>query len=102
MNVPLGSASIREVDILGCFRYKNTVCKGIQKAVAVLKHANGDDLFLSTLQYPTCIELISSGRVDIKPLITHRFGFSQEDVLEGFDVASRPDQTGAIKVMFDL
>ena len=29
MSLPLGSASIREVDILGCFRYRNTVsCLG--------------------------------------------------------------------------
>lgn len=29
MSLPIGSASIREVDILGCFRYRNTVsCLG--------------------------------------------------------------------------
>ncbi|KAK2076783.1 hypothetical protein QBZ16_005009 [Prototheca wickerhamii] len=76
MSLPLGSASIREVDILGCFRYRNT--------------------------YPTCIELISSGRVNLGPMITHRFGFSKEEVLQGFETASRPNETHAIKVMFNL
>jgi len=54
------------------------------------------------LQYPLCIQLISSGRINVKPLITHRFGFSQRDVLEGFGTAHRADETGAIKVMFNI
>jgi L-iditol 2-dehydrogenase len=54
------------------------------------------------LQYATCIGLLSSGRIDAKPLITHRFGFNAKDVLEGFETASKPDQTGAIKVMFNI
>lgn len=53
-------------------------------------------------QYPTCIELISSGRVNLGPMITHRFGFSKEEVLQGFETASRPNETHAIKVMFNL
>lgn len=76
MALNLIEACIREVDILGCFRYCNT--------------------------YPLCLSLLSSGRVDLKPLITHRFGFSEEEVLQGFDTAFRADATGAIKVMFNL
>ncbi|EFN56178.1 hypothetical protein CHLNCDRAFT_30796 [Chlorella variabilis] len=76
MQLGLGEACIREVDILGSFRYCNT--------------------------YPLCLSLLSSGRVDVKPLITHRFGFSAAEVLRGFDTAHRADATGAIKVMFNL
>jgi len=47
MTVPILEASIREVDIRGIFRYRNT--------------------------YPTCIELLASGKVDAAALITHRF-----------------------------
>lgn len=76
MRLPLVEASTREVDILGCFRYANT--------------------------YPLCISLLASGRVDVTPLITHRFGFSQEGVQQGFETAHLADSTGAVKVMFNL
>ncbi|KAI7841868.1 hypothetical protein COHA_004397 [Chlorella ohadii] len=46
MTLGLTEACIREVDIVGSFRYCNT--------------------------YPLCISLLASGRVDVKPLITHR------------------------------
>ncbi|XP_074280902.1 sorbitol dehydrogenase-like [Silene latifolia] len=74
MNVPLTPAASREVDVLGVFRYKNT--------------------------WPQCIEFISSGKIDVKPLITHRFGFSQEEVVEAFETSARGGN--AIKVMFNL
>lgn len=74
MQVPLTSASAREVDIIGVFRYLNT--------------------------YPLCIDLIKSKKVDVMSLITHRFGFNQEDVIKAFDISSKGGS--AIKVMFNL
>lgn len=53
-------------------------------------------------QYPLALQLMASGRVDVLPLITHRFGFSAEEVRQGFDTAARAAQTKAIKVMFDM
>lgn len=49
--------------------------------------------------YPLCLSLLSSKRVDVKPLITHRFAFDEQGVAQGFDTAAKPD---AIKVMFNL
>ncbi|KAK3039229.1 hypothetical protein RJ639_027933, partial [Escallonia herrerae] len=63
MTVPLTPAAAREVDVVGIFRYKNT--------------------------WPLCIEFLRSGKIDVKPLITHRFGFSQEEVEEAFEVSAR-------------
>lgn len=74
MTLPMTAAAVREVDVVGVFRYKDT--------------------------WPLCIEFLRSGKVDVKPLITHRFGFSQRDVEEAFEVSARGRD--AIKVMFNL
>ncbi|XP_024395168.1 sorbitol dehydrogenase isoform X1 [Physcomitrium patens] len=74
MTLPLTPAAAREVDILGVFRYRNT--------------------------YPLCLDLISSGRVNVKPLITHRFGFNQKDVVDAFETSAKGGSS--IKVMFNL
>ncbi|KAJ6850062.1 sorbitol dehydrogenase [Iris pallida] len=74
MTVPLTPAAAREVDIVGIFRYKDT--------------------------WPLCIQFLQSGKIDVKPLITHRFGFSQKEVEEAFEVSARGST--AIKVMFNL
>ena len=64
----------REVDVIGIFRYKDT--------------------------WPLCLEFLRTGKIDVKPLITHRFGFSQEELVEAFEVGARGGD--AIKVMFNL
>ncbi|XP_022738601.1 sorbitol dehydrogenase isoform X4 [Durio zibethinus] len=63
MTVPLTPAATREVDVIGIFRYKNT--------------------------WPLCLEFLRSGKIDVKPLITHRFGFSQKEVEEAFETSAR-------------
>ncbi|KAI9080813.1 hypothetical protein K1719_037215 [Acacia pycnantha] len=74
MTVPLTPSAAREVDVIGIFRYKNT--------------------------WPLCLEFLRSGKIDVKPLITHRFGFSQKEVEEAFETSARGGN--AIKVMFNL
>ncbi|CAH9094674.1 unnamed protein product [Cuscuta europaea] len=74
MTIPLAATSAREVDVIGIFRYKNT--------------------------WPLCIDLMKSGKIDVKPLVTHRFKFSQEDLEEAFATSARGGN--AIKVMFNL
>lgn len=54
------------------------------------------------MQYPLCLKLMESKRVDVAPMITHRFGFSEKEVHAAFDCAARAAQTGAIKVLFNL
>jgi len=74
MTLPLTAAAAREVDVLGIFRHRNT--------------------------YKLCIDLLQSKRIDIQKLITHRFGFSQDEVIKGFKVSAAG--RSAIKVMFSL
>ncbi|KFM78707.1 Sorbitol dehydrogenase, partial [Stegodyphus mimosarum] len=57
--IPIIDASIREVDIKGILRYANC--------------------------YPTALELVASGVVDVKPLITHHFKL--EEVKKAFETA---------------
>lgn len=57
--LPLSSALIREVDIKGVFRYNN--------------------------DYPAAMEMVKSGKIDVNPLITHRFTI--EDSSKAFHVA---------------
>ncbi|KAK9807644.1 hypothetical protein WJX72_005195 [[Myrmecia] bisecta] len=76
MNLSMEHVSSKELDIMGSFRYANT--------------------------YPMCLAMIESKHVDVKPLITHRFGFSESELLQGFDTAYRAAETKAIKVMFNL
>ena len=47
-------------------------------------------------RYPTALAMIASGKVDVKPLITHRF--TLEQTLEAFETA-KTGAGNAIKVM---
>ncbi|XP_033751019.1 sorbitol dehydrogenase-like [Pecten maximus] len=68
IELPVTVASLREVDIRGNLRYANC--------------------------YPTALDMVASGKVDVKPLITHRF--SLEDSIKAFETTLRGE---GIKVM---
>ncbi|CAL1280560.1 unnamed protein product [Larinioides sclopetarius] len=68
IKIPIMEASVREVDIKGIFRYAHC--------------------------YPTAIELVSSGVIDVKPLITHHFNL--ENMLKAFETSA---SGAAIKVL---
>lgn len=74
MTLPLTAAAAREVDVVGIFRYCNT--------------------------YPLCIDLLQSRKIDVRPLITHRFGLTEEEVKAAFKASATAGD--AIKVMFTL
>ena len=89
-------------------------CKHICTRTHVCKHLGAVDLQKSVyslnimaglmlLQYPLAIELIESGAIDLKPMITHRYNFNTEkDVIDGFECSANASKTKAIKVMFNL
>ncbi|XP_042893351.1 sorbitol dehydrogenase-like [Penaeus japonicus] len=70
IKIPIVNAAVREVDIRGIFRYANC--------------------------YPLALDMIASGKINVKPLITHRFKL--EETVKAFETA-RTGAGGAIKVM---
>ncbi|NXX99725.1 DHSO dehydrogenase, partial [Centropus bengalensis] len=68
VSVPMVHAAVREVDIRGIFRYCNT--------------------------WPVAIALLASKRIDVTPLVTHRFPL--EKALEAFETTKRGE---GVKVM---
>ncbi|XP_026325814.1 sorbitol dehydrogenase-like [Hyposmocoma kahamanoa] len=71
LTVPLAGAVAREVDIRGIFRYVN--------------------------EYPIALSLVASGKIDVKPLVTHHY--TLEETLEAYEVAR---QGLGIKVMIHV
>uniref|UniRef100_A0A8C0GDL8 Sorbitol dehydrogenase n=1 Tax=Chelonoidis abingdonii TaxID=106734 RepID=A0A8C0GDL8_CHEAB len=61
VHVPIANAAVREVDIKGIFRYCNT--------------------------WPMAIAMLASKKVDVKPLVTHRFPL--EKALEAFETVKK-------------
>ncbi|KAH3803612.1 sorbitol dehydrogenase-like isoform X1 [Dreissena polymorpha] len=70
VELPIIDAAVREVDIRGVFRYVNC--------------------------YPTALNMVASGAVNVKPLITHRFKL--EDSIQAFETTLRGE---GIKVMIE-
>jgi len=72
-DLPLFEAMDKEIDLIGSFRYRNT--------------------------YAKALELVASGKVDVKPLVTHHFTFAQ--CQEAFETAEL-GKDGAIKCCIHL
>ena len=49
--------------------------------------------------FSRALELLATGKVDVKPLITHRFPLSQG--LKAFEAACSKESSGAIKIILD-
>eukprot|EP00746_Dinoflagellata_sp_MGD_P163787 gnl/MRDRNA2_/MRDRNA2_92015_c0_seq1.p1 gnl/MRDRNA2_/MRDRNA2_92015_c0~~gnl/MRDRNA2_/MRDRNA2_92015_c0_seq1.p1 ORF type:complete len:401 (+),score=67.28 gnl/MRDRNA2_/MRDRNA2_92015_c0_seq1:112-1314(+) len=77
--VPLLDASCREVELQGVFRYRNT--------------------------YPKCIELLANKKVNVAPLITHKYVFNNESIMDAFKcchLGKSPDGRSSIKCMITI
>uniref|UniRef100_A0A6G1SDV4 Sorbitol dehydrogenase n=1 Tax=Aceria tosichella TaxID=561515 RepID=A0A6G1SDV4_9ACAR len=68
VTVSLNQAITQEIDIKGVFRYRNC--------------------------YPLALSLVESGRINLRPLVTHRFRL--EDAIQAFETCSRGE---GVKIM---
>ena len=52
---------------------------------------------VDTYSTPKLLDMLVAGQLDVAHMVTHRFGLG--DIMEAYDVFSRPAQTGALKVV---
>jgi D-xylulose reductase len=71
----------------------------LEIVVAQVKEARIENVFRYAHVFPRALALMSAGKIDVKPLITDRFGF--EESVEAFDFASNmPPES--VKVQIEL
>ncbi len=79
VQIPITTLLVKEINFRGSFRYGVSLCQS-PFPTAFLTHPTppqpGD--------YPLAIALVSQGKIDLKPLVTHRFSFDQ--AVEAFQV----------------
>lgn len=86
VSLPLAEATVREVTLVGVFRYRHTYGLASLRALTAQRVPTTKLCFpFASLapSYPTCIKLIAAGLVDVKPLITHRFTVAPGEIAKG-------------------
>ena len=53
---------------------------------AMVREARVENIFRYAHVFPRCVGMLSSGAIDVKPLITKKFAF--EDSVQAFDLAA--------------
>jgi D-xylulose reductase len=66
---------------------------------AMVREARVEHVFRYAHVFPRCIAMLSSGAIDVKPLITRTFGF--DDSVEAFEVAASAPK-GEVKMQIEL
>lgn len=52
---------------------------------------------VDTFETPRLLTMLKSGQLDVEPFVTHRFGL--DEMMDAYDVFSRADESGALKVV---
>ena len=66
---------------------------------AMVREARVEHVFRYAHVFPRCIAMLSSGAIDVKPLITRTFGF--DDSVEAFELAASAP-AGEVKMQIEL
>ena len=66
---------------------------------AMVREARVEHVFRYAHVFPRCIEMLSSGAIDVKPLITRTFGFDES--VEAFEIAASAP-AGEVKMQIEM
>jgi D-xylulose reductase len=66
---------------------------------AMVREARVEHVFRYAHVFPRCIAMLSSGSIDVKPLITRTFGF--DDSVEAFEIAASAPK-GEVKMQIEM
>jgi len=66
---------------------------------AMVREARVEHVFRYAHVFPRCVSMLSSGAIDVKPLITRPFGF--DDSVEAFEIAASAP-AGEVKMQIEL
>lgn len=66
---------------------------------AMVREARVEQIFRYAHVFPRCVGLLSSGAIDVKPLITRKFAF--EDSVQAFEIAATAPK-GQVKMQIEL
>lgn len=66
---------------------------------AMVREARVEHVFRYAHVFPRCIEMLSSGSIDVKPLITRTFGFDES--VEAFEIAAAAP-AGEVKMQIEM
>ena len=66
---------------------------------AMVREARVEHVFRYAHVFPRCVSMLSSGAIDVKPLITRTFGF--DDSVEAFEIAASAP-AGEVKMQIEL
>jgi D-xylulose reductase len=66
---------------------------------AMVREARVEHVFRYAHVFPRCIAMLSSGAIDVKPLITRTFGF--DDSVRAFEIAASAPK-GEVKMQIEL
>jgi D-xylulose reductase len=66
---------------------------------AMVREARVEHVFRYAHVFPRCVAMLSSGAIDVKPLITRTFGF--DDSVEAFEIAASAP-AGEVKMQIEL
>ena len=100
IQIPITTLLVKEVDFKGSFRYGVSPSFRILRAPPPLISVLYASLCNQPGDYQLAIDLVAQGRIDLKPLVTHRYSFDQAvEAFQATRAGKSPDGKAVIKAV---